>query len=199
MRRAGLAAVLVALSGAAGCGGEDADRSGLSDRLVDLSAKPPYVNSLELDPASGELLLTTNRGFFRVDPESDEVRRQRGSLTADGETSTLGTFLEIKYSESGELIGSGHPDQPTLPQFLGFLRSTDDGRSWESVSRLGTADLHKIVEKHDRIYAWDAVLDALLISDDGGTHLRRALHPARPDHRLRGRSGGPRPGGRGDR
>jgi hypothetical protein len=32
------------------------------------------------------------------------------------------------------------------------------------VSRLGDADLHKIVFKHDRLYAWDAVLSAIVIS-----------------------------------
>ena len=126
------------------------------------------MNSLELDPATGELLLTTNRGFFRIDPETDEVRRQRGTISAAGDSSSVGTFLELKYSAGGELIGSGHPDERTLPQYLGLIRSADDGRTWEVVSRLGTADLHKIVEKHDRIYAWDAVISALLISDDGG-------------------------------
>jgi hypothetical protein len=157
---------------ALGCGSnEDGGEDGgvrLSDRLVDLSKDPPYVNSLELDSRNGELLMTTNRGFFRIDPETDEVQRQRGTITAEGESSTVGTFLEIKYESPGVLIGSGHPDQRTLPQFLGFIRSDDDGRSWGVVSRFGSADLHKIVQKHDRIYAWDAVLSALVISDDGG-------------------------------
>jgi photosystem II stability/assembly factor-like uncharacterized protein len=36
------------------------------------------------------------------------------------------------------------------------------------VSRLGDADLHKIVLRHGRMYAFDAVLSALLISRDGG-------------------------------
>jgi photosystem II stability/assembly factor-like uncharacterized protein len=96
------------------------------------------------------------------------VRRQDGSITAEGESSTVGTFLEIKYESPGVLIGSGHPDEETLPQFLGFIRSDDDGRHWRVVSRFGSADLHKIVQKHDRIYGWDAVLAALVISDDDG-------------------------------
>ena len=36
------------------------------------------------------------------------------------------------------------------------------------MSRLGEADFHKIVLKHDRVYGFDAVLGAMLISDDGG-------------------------------
>jgi photosystem II stability/assembly factor-like uncharacterized protein len=160
----------------AGCGSDEPDTAGLSDRLVDVSKAgqkiagipAPLVNSLELDERSGELLLTTNRGFFRIDPETDEVERQQGTVTDGGKSSPVGTFLEIEYEEPGVLIGSGHPDQRTLPQFLGFIRSDDDGRTWEPVSRIGTADLHKIVLKHDRLYAWDAVLSAMLISEDEG-------------------------------
>ena len=153
---------------AAGCGSGEDDNAALSDRLVDFSKRPPYVNSLELDSRNGELLMTTNRGFFRIDPETDQIHEQRGTIAAEGESSTVGTFLEIKYESPGALIGSGHPDERTLPQFLGLIRSDDDGRHWRVVSRLGSADLHKIVQKHDRIYAWDAVLSALVISDDGG-------------------------------
>jgi photosystem II stability/assembly factor-like uncharacterized protein len=159
---------LLAAAAATGCGSGEDGGEGLSDRFVDFSKRPPYVNSLELDSRSGELLMTTNRGFFRIDPETDEVRELQGTITEEGKTSTIGTFLEIKYESPGVLIGSGHPDQRTLPQFLGFLRSEDDGRSWDVVSRFGSADLHKIVQKHDRIYAWDAVLSALVISEDGG-------------------------------
>ena len=36
------------------------------------------------------------------------------------------------------------------------------------MSRLGDADLHKIVRAHDQMYAFDAVLSAILISSDGG-------------------------------
>jgi photosystem II stability/assembly factor-like uncharacterized protein len=173
----GASATLVAVALlAAGCGSDDGDAEGLSDRLVDFSKASqtvaglpaPLVNSLELDERSGELLLTTNRGFFRIDPETDEAERQEGTITDAGKSSTVGTFLEIKYESPGVLVGSGHPDERTLPQYLGFIRSEDDGRTWTPVSRMGTADLHKIVQKHDRLYAWDAVLSALVVSEDGG-------------------------------
>jgi hypothetical protein len=167
MRRA-VALALAAGLCAAGCGDSSSEDAGRSDRLVDFSKRPPFVNSLERDEESGEFLLTTNRGFFRVDPEDDGVRRVRGTIEADGKSATLGTFLELNLDPEGQLVGSGHPDQRTLPQFLGYLRSDDGGRNWRVVSRLGDADLHKIVFKHDRLYAWDAVLSALLVSEDGG-------------------------------
>lgn len=165
---------------AAGCGGGSdsgpPDRR-RSDRLVDFTKQPPYVNSLELDQRSGELLLTTNRGFYRIDPDSDEVRQVRGKLTAGRRSSTVGTFLELKLEAPGRLVGSGHPDQRTLPQYLGLMRSADGGRTWTMVSRLGDADLHKIVLRHGRLYAWDAVLSALIVSDDGGRSFAEHFTP----------------------
>jgi hypothetical protein len=162
-----LAIVLAAALCAAGCG-DSSEEAGRSDRLVDLSKRPPFVNSLEHDENSGEFLLTTNRGFFRIDPEDDSVRRVRGTIEAGGERATVGTFLELNLDPDGQMVGSGHPDQRTLPQYLGYLRSDDGGRRWRVVSRLGDADLHKIVFKHNRLYAWDAVLSALIVSEDGG-------------------------------
>jgi photosystem II stability/assembly factor-like uncharacterized protein len=141
---------------------------GRTGRCMDFSKRPPFVNSLELDERGGGFLLTTNRGFFRIDPETDSVRRVRATIEAQGKRAPLGTFLELNLDPDGQLVGSGHPDERTLPQYLGFLRSDDGGRRWRVVSRLGTADLHKIVFKHDRLYAWDAVLSALVVSEDGG-------------------------------
>ena len=45
------------------------------------------------------------------------------------------------------------------------------------ISRLGDADLHKIVFKHDRLYAWDAVLSAMVISQDGGRTFTERFTP----------------------
>ena len=183
------AAALLLAMGAAGCGGSDEPAEGASARLVDLSKKPPYVNSLELDPQSGEFLLTTNRGFFRIDPENDSVRRVKGTIEAEGKRATVGTFLELKLDEEGELVGLGPPrSSAPCPSSSATCAPRTAAARWEVVSRLGDADLHKIVFKHDRIYAWDAVLSAMVDLRGRRAQLRRALHPARADHRLRGRS-----------
>lgn len=168
MRRA--AAMLGVVAAAAGCGdGASAPAGSRSARLVDFAKKPPYVNALDVDPATRDFLLTTNRGFFRIDPDTDGVRRVRATVSAQGRTSTVGTFLELVASGPGRLLGSGHPDRPgALPSFLGLIASTDGGRTWTVRSRLGDADLHKIVLTHRRLYAFDAVLGAILISTDGG-------------------------------
>jgi photosystem II stability/assembly factor-like uncharacterized protein len=180
-----LAGVIAALVAAvAGCGDEAASSGSPaarppSDRLVDLSKKPPYVNALDVDPATGDYLLTTNRGFWRIDPETDRVTRERGTIRAGRRSSTVGTFLELLVTGPGTLLGSGHPDtKDQLPPFLGLIASDDGGKNWRVISRLGNADLHKIILRHDRMYAFDAVLGALLIStDDGRTFTERFTPP----------------------
>jgi hypothetical protein len=176
MRRAALIAALVlAGCGSSGDGGADPGRS---DRLVDFSKKPPFVNSFETDPKTGELLLTTNRGFYRVDPGSGKVTRQRATISYRGKRASLGTFLELDRAADGTLVGSGHPDPPSkMEPYLGYLRSSDEGRTWEVVSRYGLADIHKIVFIHDRLYAWDAVLSALIISTDEGKSFTERFTP----------------------
>ena len=175
-------ALLVAGSIAlAGCGSSEKkagpDPSQLSDRLVDLSLKPPFVNGLDVDPVNGEFMLTTNKGFWRITKDG-RVSQVKGTIEADGKKDTVGTFLELEPVGDGRLIGSGHPDsQNTLPQFLGFIESTDNGKSWRVLSRLGDADLHKILEVHGRLYAFDAVLNAMLISSDGGRTFAERFTP----------------------
>jgi hypothetical protein len=181
LRLAALACGLVLL---AGCGGDERDGAPAgtpatrSDRLVDFAKDPPYVNALDIDPADGAFLLTTNRGFWRIDPESGRVERVRGTVRVGRASATVGTFLELLVTGPGTLIGSGHPDQAgELPSFLGVLRSDDAGRTWRVLARLGDADLHKIVERHGRLYAFDAVLGAMLISTDGGRTFEERFTP----------------------
>jgi hypothetical protein len=181
--RLALAITVAVAIGIVGCGAEaDSDAQApagkRSDRLVDFSKKPPYVNALDVDPANGRLLLTTNRGFWRIDPEKDTVERVRGTVTAGSKSSPVGTFLELKVAGPGRFVGSGHPDDPkALPNFLGYMESDDAGRTWRVISRLGDADLHKIVLLHDRMYAFDAVLGAMLFSDDGGRTFTEQFTP----------------------
>ena len=149
-----------------------------SEKLVDFSKRPPYVNGLEIDPNNNDFLLTTNRGFWRIEDETKEVTKVEGTVSAKGKSDTVGTFLLLKSLGGQTLIGSGHPDnQNTLPQFIGVMRSEDMGKTWKIASRLGGADLHKIELKHDRMYAWDAVLSAIVISDDEGKTFEEHFTP----------------------
>ena len=178
MRRACLAVAAALLL--AGCGESERDTEPAGERsnaYVDLAAEPPLINGLDIDPATGELLLTTNQGFFRIDPESGEASEVKGEISSGSRTSTIGTFLYVYARGPNDFIGSGHPDQQTLPEFLGFIESKDGGRTWKVLSRLGEADLHKIVIVDDRLYAFDAVLGAMLMSDDGGRTFTEKFTP----------------------
>lgn len=89
----GVAMALLVGGCASGSDGSDAPVNGQrSSRLVDLAAKPPLVNALDIDPGDGDFLLTTNRGFFRIDPRTKAVERVRGTVNADGASSPVGTF-----------------------------------------------------------------------------------------------------------
>ncbi|MFP5364894.1 MAG: WD40/YVTN/BNR-like repeat-containing protein [Thermoleophilia bacterium] len=154
-----------------GCGQGDSTRAGgaPSSRLVDFTQPPPWINAFDIDPATGDFLLTTNRGFYRIDADADRVKPVRGTISANDKSATVGTFLELAVAGPGKLIGSGHPDQEgALPPVLGVIDSTDDGKTWRPVSRLGKADLHKFIFKHDRMYAYDTELEAFVESRDGG-------------------------------
>lgn len=168
MRRA---AILLGTLALAGCGsGDDTPNAseptlekGEGSKLVD-PATTPYINAIERRD-DGSYFLTTNKGFWEVADGKAEKVTDSKVVTAEA-TSPMGTFLELTDLGTGDLIGSGHPDDGTkLPQFLGILRSADDGRTWRVVDRLGTADLHIVRRVGDTIFAWDAVLGAVLVSD----------------------------------
>jgi hypothetical protein len=181
MRRTAAALALVAL---AGCGGSSEEsgsaRKASAGAIVDPQGNAQLVNSLEVEPGSGTLLITTNRGFFRTAPGEDP-ERVRATASAGGGSAPVGGFLEILPVGPKALLGSGHPDlRGELPEYLGVLRSEDRGRTWAVVSRLGEADLHRMVIKHDRLYAYDAVLGAVLISGDGGKTFDEKVTPQQP-------------------
>lgn len=174
------AAGVMALAGCGGTPDEPVANRARSDRLVDFSKKPPWVNTLEIDPGTQSFLLSTNRGLFRIDRRTDAVRRIQGIVRdGAGATSPVGTFLEVSALRAGDWVGSGHPDDPSsgLPGYLGLIRSRDSGRTWDVVARLGEADLHQIVAAHGRLYGWDAVLSALLVSSDAGKTFAESFTP----------------------
>jgi len=170
---------LALLAAISGCGDSTSAGGAPSSRLVDFSKAPPYVNAFDIDPRSRDFLLTTNRGFYRIKRDSGRVRLVRGTITVAGERATLGTFLQLTATGPGRLLGSGHPDQEgVLQPFLGLIGSGDGGDTWQSVSRLGQSDLHRIVAKHGRVYAIDAAVGAFLVSRDEGRAFDQKFAPS---------------------
>lgn len=163
----GLAAATIVL-GAAGCGGDDGPATGGGrSALVDPST-PPLVNALEREPGGRALLLSTNRGLYRV--AGGRATRTSPRLTGSAGSAPIGRQLVVLPVRGRELIGSGHPDLRTgrLPEFLGLLRSADGGRTWQPVSGLGVADYHTLKRAGGRIVGADGAQGALAYSADGG-------------------------------
>jgi photosystem II stability/assembly factor-like uncharacterized protein len=176
---AALAALAAGCGGGSGGGGDGGAKPSEARSIVDPQGEPPLVNSLEVEPGTGTLLVTTNRGFFRIDPEGGkDPAPVRGTVTARGRSAPVGRFLEILPVGPKALLGSGHPDRGgALPEFIGVMRSEDGGRTWSVIARLGEADLHRMVVKHDRLFAFDAVLGVVLVSEDGGRTFREKVTP----------------------
>jgi len=157
------AAVVVALL--TGCGA-DSGTAGDSD------PGPVHVHGLGVDPADSSLYIATHTGLFRMEQGSEDARR-----VGDSYQDTMG-FTVV---EAGRFLGSGHPDLRTdLPPLLGLIESTDQGRTWQSVSLLGEADFHALRAQGPRVLGYDASGDRLMVSGDGG----RSWTWSRPPHPL---------------
>jgi hypothetical protein len=167
----------------AACGGSGAssDPASTANALVDPDGDLPTVFELSAVPGStSEMLLSTNRGLFKV--SGGKATPMPAKVTADGTTAAVGKTMAMTATDDGQLVGSGHPNDEgsPLPTELGILRSEDGGSTWTSVARLGDADIHMFVARHDRIYAWDAVLGAVLVSTDDGKTFKEGITPPGP-------------------
>jgi hypothetical protein len=79
-------------------------------------------------------------------------------------------------------LGSGRPDgRERLPPFLGLLRSSDAGHSWEPVSLLGEREFHVLEAAGERIYGYGTDYESrqasLLVSDDGARSWQQRTPP----------------------
>jgi photosystem II stability/assembly factor-like uncharacterized protein len=131
--------------------------------VVDTAADPPFVGALEVDPASGMLLLATNRGLYRVRKDSIEPMRSRLGK------SDVAKGLAFRFTGPGEAVGSGHPGRGRSQwAVLGLVRTSDGGRTWRSVSQLGAADFHAIAVSGGVLAAAPGGEATVLVSGDGG-------------------------------
>jgi hypothetical protein len=149
---------------------------------------PIHVHGLGVNPSDGALFIATHTGLFRAAPGEQQARR-----VANRYQDTMG----FTVTGPDRFLGSGHPDgRDGLPPFLGLLRSTDAGRSWQPVSLMGKRDFHVLEATGQRIYGYGSDYDSrqasLLVSDDGGRSWQErtppealvslAIDPGDPDH-----------------
>ena len=140
--------------------------------MVDSAAAPPFVGALEVDPADGSLLLATNRGLYRV--RKDRIDPMRARL----EGSDVAKGLAFRFTGPGEAVGSGHPGREGSQwAVLGLVRTSDGGRTWSSVSRLGAADFHAIAVSGETLAAAPGGEATVLVSRDGGRNFEPRTAP----------------------
>ena len=174
MRHPWLLAAAVAL---AGCGGGDSAAKDVSGR-VDPDGDPPYIGSLSADPGDGTLYLATNRGLFAIPEGAREARRVTGSLRTEQGSGRVSAALVVRPTGPGRLLASGHPTGGgDLPEALGLISSDDGGRTWSSLSELGTADFHAIELSRDRLVASMYGTAQVYVSGDGGRTFQTRTAP----------------------
>ena len=149
------------------------------------------VGALAVNPAGGELWMATNTGLFRVPRDGVAPVKVSGRLRTPGGEGEISEQLVISFTGPDALLASGHPAAgDALPPALGLIRSGDAGRTWRSVSELGTADFHALERSGDRLVAALSGQAQVLVSADGGRRWESrmapgvvvdlAVHPRRP-------------------
>ncbi|PTL60295.1 WD40/YVTN/BNR-like repeat-containing protein [Paraconexibacter algicola] len=144
----------LALAALAGCG--------QAERKSGLVAVDPvgHVHAVGFDPQDRSILVAAHRGLFRAASDATSA-----TPVGDERRDVMGFSVE----KPGRYVGSGHPDlRQGGPTSVGFIRSSDGGAAWETVSLEGRADLHAIEVAGNRVYAFDALSGKLLRSRDSG-------------------------------
>jgi photosystem II stability/assembly factor-like uncharacterized protein len=166
----------------AGCGSDDGGSTDAEAALavpwVDPDGDAPYIGSLSVNPGDGSLVMGTNTGLFEIPKAGGKPSKVTGTLkTPDGEGS-VSEALVAKFTGPDELIASGHPSgDSSLPPALGLIRSGDAGKTWESVSELGTSDFHALSRSGDILVAPLYGQAQILLSRDGGKSFEPRVAP----------------------
>jgi photosystem II stability/assembly factor-like uncharacterized protein len=165
----------------AGCGGDessaDSDRA-LAVPWVDPDGDPPYIGSLSVNPSDGTLLMGTNTGLFKFPADGGKPAKINGQLSTSQGDGPVSEALVAKFVGPDQLVGSGHPSGDSgLPSVLGLIRSEDAGKTWESVSELGTADFHAIAQSGDVLVAPLFGQAQVFVSRDDGRNFEPRVAP----------------------
>jgi hypothetical protein len=168
-----LVALLLVAAALAACGDADGgdERSGTPPAVpwLDPDGDVPIVGSLAVNPADGRLWMATNTGLFRVPAAGEQPVKVTGKLTTPDGSGEISRQLVVRFTGPDRLLGSGHPAAgSSLPQALGLISSDDAGKTWTSVSELGTADFHAIEVSGDRLIGGLYGQAQVLVSGDDG-------------------------------
>ena len=108
-----------------------------------------HVHGIFVDPVSTKILLATHDGLYEA---TGKTPVKIGTETIDlmGFTATADPLV---------FYASGHPGPgSTLPEPVGLIRSSDAGKTWESLSRGGQSDFHALSSTGHGLVAFDGKL-----------------------------------------
>lgn len=112
-----------------------------------------HIHGMSVDPGTNRILLATHDGLFDV----SRAPAQQVGPTID--------LMGFTTTSDGTLYASGHPGPGTdLPDPVGLITSTDDGRTWEPVSLQGETDFHSLAATSDGLIGHEG---RILTSPDG--------------------------------
>ena len=168
MRRSRCAAALVATAvlGTAACSGpqQRQEQVRTSTGQSEPSRAPEHIHAVVVD--DDKTYLATHEGVFAlVGGRATRVSDQ--------------PFDAMSLAASrGVMMASGHPAPGTgFPDPLGLGVSSDGGRTWRAVSRLGETDFHDVELSGEQVWAVSA--DGVLWrSQTGGRRWTSSDHPA---------------------
>jgi hypothetical protein len=119
-----------------------------------------HLHGLGVDPADGAVYAAGHFGVFRLSG-GKAVR------VADRYQDTMG----FTVTGPSTFLASGHPsptDSDARSPHLGLIRSTDAGRTWQTLSAEGKADFHSLEQAGDALYGFDSQSRRVWASADGG-------------------------------
>ncbi|GGV45965.1 hypothetical protein GCM10010293_54100 [Streptomyces griseoflavus] len=160
-RRRPRALILLAAAGLllAACSATDTTAGAGQDSAVP-DPGTGHLHGLGVDPADGAVYAAGHHGVFRLD--GGEALR-----VADRYQDTMG----FTVTGPSTFLAGGHP-APAGPEarspHLGLIRSTDAGRTWQTLSAEGEADFHSLVQAGKVLYGFDSQSGRVWAGTDGG-------------------------------
>ncbi|NQU37553.1 MAG: exo-alpha-sialidase [Actinobacteria bacterium] len=160
------AALIVAIAGLglvgcssqtdAGSGSPSIPESGPVASKTTLSEPLTHLHGAAVDDV-GDLFAATHDGVWKV--------ADNGGVSLAG--TSRDDFMGFAITSAAGWFGSGHPGAGSdMVNPMGLIASTDTGKTWSAISRVGETDFHSLAATNSLIVGFDG--RQLLRSADGG-------------------------------